>query len=101
MISKMMPVGLKQALNKVLQPSTGLQDPKTCKHKRKTGDEHGISCLDCGAALEGFGHMAKGSKTCIHKYIPAEENIEYCKYCEAVRPQAKLSVARKEKMNEK
>ena len=84
MISKMMPVELKQALNKALQPSTGLQDPKKCKHARKAGDEQGVNCLDCGTALEGYGHMANGSKTCIHKYIPSEDNIKICKYCEIV-----------------
>lgn len=82
MISKMMPVELKQALNKVLQPSTGLQDPKKCKHKRKSGDEAGVSCLDCGTALEGFGYMGNAGKNCIHKYMPAEVNTVICKYCE-------------------
>jgi hypothetical protein len=81
-ISKMMPVELKQALNKALQPSTGLQDPKKCQHRRKAGDAQGISCLDCGTALEGYGYMGKGSKICIHEYLTCEDNTVKCKHCE-------------------
>jgi hypothetical protein len=78
----MIPSALRQALNKALQPSTGLQDPKKCKHTRKAGDEQGVSCLDCGTALEGYGYMAKDSKKCLHKYETFEDNREICKYCE-------------------
>lgn len=85
MISKMMPVELKQALKRALQPSTGLQDPVKCKHKRKAGDESGVSCLDCGTALEGFGHKGKDSKTCIHKYIPSNVGTEICTYCDSTK----------------
>lgn len=85
MISKMMSVGLKQALNRVQEPSTDLQDHKKCKHTRKAGDEQGVSCLDCGTALEGYGNMGKGTKICTHKYIPAEEKTKICKYCNSIK----------------
>ena len=85
MIRKMMPVGLKQALNKALQPFTGLQDPpKKCK-RTKAGDGPGVSCLDCGTALEGYGHQTKGSKNCIHKYMSDEDNTEICIYCDGIQ----------------
>ena len=77
-----MPSELRQALNKALEPSTDLQDPKKCKHKRKAGDNFGVSCLDCGSVLEGYGYIAKRSKTCIHKYVLTENISKICIYCE-------------------
>jgi hypothetical protein len=81
----MMPVELKQALNKALKPSTGLQDPKKCHHNRKAGDEQGVSCLDCDTTLEGRGYEGKTGKTCVHKFINNDGDQLLCIYCQELK----------------
>jgi hypothetical protein len=86
MINKWIPEELKKAIRKALEAPKNTKIPDDCEHRRTQGDNYGVTCLDCGATLEGCGYWAEGSKTCIHKYVPSGDNEEICAYCEAVRP---------------
>lgn len=62
-----------------------------CEHLRKIGDNYGLSCVDCGEKLSGFGYggwfgnrIASG-ETCVHFFVPMgdeDTKIEVCLYCE-------------------
>lgn len=60
----------------------------SCPHNRKVGDNYGLTCMDCGAILEGYGNNAETRpKECIHKWMDhgMEKEYEVCIYCERVR----------------
>lgn len=59
----------------------------SCPHHRQQGDNYGITCMDCGEVLAGYGYWAEGSKECIHSFIPSaeDERYEICIYCEMPR----------------
>lgn len=50
-----------------------------CEHRRMIGDNYGLSCMDCGEVLEGFGYWAQ-SQTCRHVWSKGEGGYE-CIYC--------------------
>jgi hypothetical protein len=62
-----------------------------CEHKRRMGDNYGISCQDCQEVLEGYGYGGwfgsnlKGNKSCIHVWEKISAEEEQCMYCQAVR----------------
>ncbi len=66
-----------------------------CDHKKRIGDNYGLTCQDCGEQLEGygyggwFGRNITGNRKCIHVWgkISAEE--EQCLYCEEIREREK------------
>lgn len=54
-----------------------------CEHLRRVSDAYGITCLDCGEILAGYGYDHEG-KDCIHNgyYIfNCGDDIPYCEYC--------------------
>ena len=59
----------------------------SCPHHNKIGDNYGITCMDCGEALEGYGNWGEGSKECHHKFVreTLESDIDVCVYCERQR----------------
>jgi len=65
-----------------------------CQHLRRQGDNYGVTCQTCGAALEGygfggfFGSNLTGNEQCLHGEnawykISAEQ--EECQYCHRMR----------------
>ena len=65
-----------------------------CQHNRTQGDNYGVTCLDCGEAIAGYGFWAEGSKVCIHDWgrMGDESTEEMCMYCQACRPAAPKAV---------
>lgn len=63
-----------------------MNNPKTCYHHRKVGDNYGTSCMDCGAQLAGYGNNAE-FVACFHDWMPDESDpgLEYCMYCQSER----------------
>ena len=59
----------------------------SCQHRIKVGDNYGVTCGECGAVLEGYGHWAEGSRTCVeHCWVSApEDKHETCMYCQQER----------------
>ena len=55
---------------------------KDCPHSRWVGDTYGITCMDCGATLEGYGYWAEGSHECKHHFVDVGEGVRVCLYCE-------------------
>lgn len=54
----------------------------TCPHHRKQGDNYGLTCLDCGSVLEGYGYRAH-IRSCVHApHFQKGEPIGHCQYCE-------------------
>jgi hypothetical protein len=59
-----------------------------CQHDRRQGDNNGVSCMDCGKQLEGYGFGGNGNGKCIHRYQPmygsppGVPDLEVCIYCE-------------------
>ncbi len=63
-----------------------------CEHVSKIGDNYGLSCQNCGKALEGygcggfFGVNLTGNEKCIHgSWYKISDNEEECYYCQIVR----------------
>lgn len=58
-----------------------------CPHHRQQGDNYGVTCMDCGEALEGYGYWAEGSATCHHRFMDEGPDSQYetCMYCETSR----------------
>lgn len=58
-----------------------------CQHLCRQGDNYGVSCRDCGAALRGYGYWGEGRANCLHSWITTGEEVEpvMCIYCQAVR----------------
>lgn len=58
-----------------------------CWHRITQGDNYGITCMECGETLEGYGYWAESSNTCNHHFIPEspESENEICMYCETTR----------------
>ncbi|MEW6179204.1 MAG: hypothetical protein AB1522_04675 [Chloroflexota bacterium] len=50
-----------------------------CEHRNKVGDNYGLTCLDCGEVLEGYGYWGQ-SETCRHVWLKGEGGYE-CLYC--------------------
>jgi hypothetical protein len=65
----------------------------TCKHRKRIGDNYGISCQECGQALEGyggwFGSKLKGNEKCIHVWTKISSAEEECMYCHTTREREK------------
>ncbi len=53
----------------------------TCPHRRRIGDNYGMTCEDCGQVLEGYGYWGQ-SHTCLHVWAEYEGGKE-CLYCGA------------------
>jgi hypothetical protein len=55
---------------------------KLCDHTRRIGDNYGVSCQDCGLALEGFGYGGwfgsnlTGREHCIHAWCKVSAGEE-------------------------
>jgi hypothetical protein len=63
-----------------------------CKHLSRVGDNYGMSCMDCGKQLSGFGYGGwfgmnlTGKTTCIHLWSPmGEGGAAICVYCEEIK----------------
>jgi hypothetical protein len=57
-----------------------------CKHEHRVGDNYGVSCVDCGVALEGYGYWGEASKRCVkHLWLDDGNGGECCMYCELWR----------------
>lgn len=63
-----------------------------CEHNKRMGDNYGISCQNCGQALEGYGHGGwfgsnlKGDEGCVHgAWYPVNADEEECLYCHTIR----------------
>lgn len=56
-----------------------------CQHRNKIADNNGMTCLDCGATLAGYGYFAEGSRECKHEWQPiSQDGSGYvCVYCES------------------
>ena len=61
-----------------------------CMHNSRQGDNYGVTCMDCGEVLEGYGYWAEGSKSCNHHFIPENSDSKYevCMYCETTQIKA-------------
>ena len=65
-----------------------------CEHTKRIGDNYGVSCQDCGIALEGFGYGGwfgsnlTGREQCIHAWFTLSAGEEECLYCHATRERA-------------
>jgi len=54
-----------------------------CNHPSKIGDNYGVTCMDCGQHLEGYGHYGKGGNPCRHGQTwRNDEGLQVCVYCE-------------------
>ncbi len=51
-----------------------------CQHLRTIGDNYGLTCLDCGEVLEGYGYNVQ-THTCRHVFQKYDEGYE-CMYCQ-------------------
>ncbi|WP_040007227.1 hypothetical protein [Fibrisoma limi] len=58
-----------------------------CQHRTTQGDNYGITCMDCGEAIAGYGYWGEGSTVCKHDWarLDEESDEEMCMYCQAVR----------------
>lgn len=57
-----------------------------CPHHRQQGDNYGVTCMDCGETLSGYGYWAEGSQVCHHVWYPdPDDEYETCMYCESTR----------------
>jgi hypothetical protein len=70
----------------------------TCQHLSKQGDNYGITCTDCGEALEGYGYGGwfgsnlKGNEQCLHgenAWYKISVEQEKCLYCHIAREREK------------
>ena len=65
-----------------------------CEHTKRIGDNYGVSCQDCGIALEGygygdwFGRNLKGIERCIHLWFTISAGEDECLYCHTTRERA-------------
>ena len=65
-----------------------------CDHNKRVGDNYGVSCQDCGLALEGFGYGGwlggnlSGTEPCIHAWYKVSAGEEECLYCHKARERA-------------
>lgn len=77
----------KNIIKGFIQPSFNTSSNE-CEHNRQSGSEYGLSCIDCGTELLGFGKESS-SKTCVgHTFhvVTNSENIPigtFCIYCRA------------------
>lgn len=51
-----------------------------CEHQNKVGDNYGLTCLDCGEVLEGYGYWGQADR-CRHVWVKSEGGCE-CLYCQ-------------------
>lgn len=51
-----------------------------CQHNRRIGDNYGISCMDCGAQLAGYGNNGEFA-SCLHEWY-YHGDIHHCMYCQ-------------------
>lgn len=71
------------------QPAPAKADE--CEHLKRVGDNYGVSCEDCGAALEGYGYGGffgsnlTGHEQCLHVWVKAAAEQEDCAYCHRLR----------------
>lgn len=63
-----------------------------CDHRKRIGDNYGVSCSNCGQILEGFGYGGfiggnlTGVEKCIHQaWFTVNEREEECIYCHEQR----------------
>ena len=70
-----------------------MKDPKTCSHSKRIGDNYGESCLECGAAVSGYGYWAEGSKVCMHRFFNTGDGYEQCIFCETTRPAISIQIS--------
>jgi len=62
-----------------------------CEHTKRIGDNYGISCQECGQALEGYGYgdwLHSGlhiTERCIHVWYKISSEEEECMYCHRIR----------------
>lgn len=73
------------------QPQKWLQlnvENGPCQHSRRQGDNYGVTCMECGETIAGYGFWGEGSKTCIHEWgrMDDESKEEMCIYCQVYRP---------------
>jgi hypothetical protein len=66
-----------------------------CDHTKRVGDNYGVSCQKCQAALEGygfggfFGSNLTGHESCLHgSWFPISQTAEECLYCHTTRERA-------------
>ena len=66
-----------------------------CDHTKQIGNIYGVSCQDCGLALEGYGYGGMfgsnltGNERCIHgAWYPISDTAEECLYCHSTRERA-------------
>ena len=65
-----------------------------CEHTKRIGDNYGVSCQDCGIALEGFGYGGwfgsnlTDMEHCIHAWCKVSAGEEECLYCHRTRERA-------------
>jgi len=51
----------------------------------KIGDNYGVTCMDCGEHLEGYGHWGEGGSPCRHgSWWRNDEGLDVCLYCERI-----------------
>lgn len=53
-----------------------------CPHNSQVGDNYGLTCMDCGATLAGYGYWGEGLRECQHHFVNNGEGIQVCLYCE-------------------
>ncbi len=80
---------LMQMIKESLERPNNTIIPDDCQHNRTVGDNYGVTCMDCGVTLKGYGYWAEGSKVCIHEFLPYDDKYEICGYCEQLRPKPK------------
>jgi len=63
-----------------------------CEHRKRIGDNYGLSCQDCGEQLEGYGYggffdtsSLTGDEPCIHVWDTSDPEVEECNYCFDIR----------------
>ena len=70
------------------QPTTPMSK---CQHRKRIGDNYGVTCQDCGAVLEGygyggfFGNNLRGNEQCIHVWMKISTEQQECAYCYVMR----------------
>lgn len=57
-----------------------------CLHLHQIGDNYGVTCVNCGEALEGFGYWGTGGKKCIKHLWLDNGDFFVCLYCEETKP---------------